>query len=67
MTEIIDAERQDLPTCPYCGHVDSDYYHIDESGTITACPNCDRDYFCTRIVDVVFSSEFVKDKGEVKK
>lgn len=66
MKEVIDIEGQNLPTCPYCGATNSDYYHINESGTITVCPHCGKDYFCTRIVDVVFTSKFIKDE-EVKK
>ena len=64
MTKIIETEMQDLPTCPYCGETESDYYDVSEGGSDVMCGSCGRYYHCTKNVQIDFTSETLPDKSK---
>lgn len=44
-----DTEWTDAPTCPYCGHEETDAWEIEfrnESAEVS-CSSCGKDYDCT--------------------
>jgi len=57
--EEIDADYQDLITCPYCGWVEKESweYDIDEDrGEIVECGECEREFECVKSVTIRYCS-----------
>jgi len=48
------------PECPYCGHIERDDWEIDfggiEGDAELTCGKCERDYLCSRSVNVSYST-----------
>lgn len=57
----MDTERTNEPICPHCGHRERDAWEINfgpgmEGDTTVTCGSCGEDYFCSRQVDVSYTT-----------
>lgn len=70
MGKDFDTDCTDEIVCPYCGHVESDSWeHIElESSGRVICGDCGKEFWATRNVTILYSSEKVEWKldGEKK-
>jgi DNA-directed RNA polymerase subunit M/transcription elongation factor TFIIS len=60
----IDCEYTGNPVCPYCGHVDQEWWENsdaakadDEESWLFDCPACDEEYRAKKYVTIRFDTE----------
>ena len=61
MSEQIDCEDTDLPTCPFCGEQEEDWWEtipdpLDGKKTEVFCYNCEKEYNVYATISYSFSS-----------
>lgn len=66
-----DTEYTFEPVCPHCGEKERDAWEIDfgngtDGDTTITCGSCDKDYLCTRNVNVSYSTGIIKDKNKIQ-
>lgn len=57
----METYRTDNPICPYCGYITKDAWEINfgpglEGDTMLSCDSCDKEYFCSRICDISYTT-----------
>ena len=61
--EPIDCEHTSEIVCPYCGHEESDSWEAnggDEGDFEHDCNNCGKRLFCSRHIEVTYSTETIE-------
>ena len=71
MSQKIETKWTDLPTCPYCGDQDQDWWDIgrglnnDLDQECVECGACGKEYRATLHVIVEFTTEKLEETEEV--
>jgi len=67
---VADTSWTDQPTCPCCGHVETDAWEIDFKGidgdVEHSCASCGEDHNLTRNAIITYTSEPLKPNAEVR-